>query len=82
MDFLPHLDTSLRSFRFGAEEVGLIGSRFYVREFLAKESAPYTVRANLNFDMLGSPNFKRILYAATSCPENVRDGCRASKVSR
>lgn len=39
---------------WGAEEVGLLGSRHYVRTLSEKEKCK--IVANLNFDMLASPN--------------------------
>ena len=35
----------------------------------------YTIAANLNYDMLGSPNYMRQLYTGESCPEQARNGC-------
>lgn len=42
---------------YGAEEEGLLGSYFYVRSLDAAEKS--RVALNLNFDMLGSPNYMR-----------------------
>ena len=42
---------------YGAEEEGLLGSTFYVKSLTSEEKAK--VALNLNFDMLGSPNFIR-----------------------
>jgi Zn-dependent M28 family amino/carboxypeptidase len=60
---------------FGAEEIGLVGSRHFVRD-LVDPATPtlHNVVANLNFDMLGSPNYVRILYKGDSCPESTRVG--------
>ena len=48
---------------WGAEEIGLLGSRHFVRSYVAARASPepwqYTIAANLNFDMLGSPNYIR-----------------------
>jgi Zn-dependent M28 family amino/carboxypeptidase len=45
---------------WGAEELGLLGSQHYVDTLTdAQRSRIY---ANLNFDMLGSPNFVRLVY--------------------
>ena len=46
---------------FGAEERGLLGSRFYVNS-LATAGTLNEVMLNLNFDMIGSPNFARFVY--------------------
>lgn len=57
-------DCSLRRrIRFawwGAEEVGLLGSNHYVEELSPEERA--THRFYLNFDMIGSPNYARLIY--------------------
>jgi Zn-dependent M28 family amino/carboxypeptidase len=45
---------------WGAEEKGLLGSEHYVSTLPADELAK--IKANLNFDMLGSPNFVRFVY--------------------
>ena len=50
----------LRFAFWGAEENGLIGSTQYVAQLTAGERAD--ILANLNFDMLASPNFARLVY--------------------
>jgi Zn-dependent M28 family amino/carboxypeptidase len=45
---------------WGAEEQGLHGSTFYVNDLSAREQKEIAV--NLNFDMIGSPNFVRFVY--------------------
>jgi Zn-dependent M28 family amino/carboxypeptidase len=45
---------------WGAEESGLIGSTRYVEGLSAEDAAK--IGLNLNFDMLGSPNFVRFVY--------------------
>ena len=45
---------------WGAEESGLVGSQFYV-DSLTKKQVKNTA-VNLNFDMVGSPNFVRFVY--------------------
>jgi Zn-dependent M28 family amino/carboxypeptidase len=45
---------------WGAEESGLVGSSFYVST-LSKRDIKNTA-LNLNFDMIGSPNFVRFVY--------------------
>ena len=52
-----------RAVRFafwGAEESGLLGSEHYVTTLPADELGQ--IYANLNFDMVGSPNFVRFVY--------------------
>jgi Zn-dependent M28 family amino/carboxypeptidase len=45
---------------WGAEESGLIGSQFYVDSLTKRELKNTAV--NLNFDMVGSPNYVRFVY--------------------
>ena len=45
---------------WGAEEAGLIGSEHYVSELTKRQIKDIAV--NLNFDMLGSPNYARFVY--------------------
>jgi Zn-dependent M28 family amino/carboxypeptidase len=45
---------------WGAEEEGLHGSTFYVNQLSARDQKDIAV--NLNFDMIGSPNFVRFVY--------------------
>jgi len=55
---------------WGAEEIGLLGSRYFVST-LSDPTSFYTFNntiLNLNFDMLGSPNYIRYVYNATTIP--------------
>jgi len=45
---------------WGAEEEGLLGSEFYVSQLTKREIKD--IALNLNFDMVGSPNFVRFVY--------------------
>lgn len=45
---------------WGAEEAGLLGSQHYVDNLSAREIKD--IALNLNFDMIGSPNFVRFVY--------------------
>jgi Zn-dependent M28 family amino/carboxypeptidase len=45
---------------WGAEESGLRGSKHYVSQLSGEERAD--IALNLNFDMLGSPNYVRFVY--------------------
>ena len=45
---------------WGAEEAGLLGSQYYVDNLSNAQLA--NIYANLNFDMLGSPNYVRFVY--------------------
>lgn len=58
--------TPRRKVRFafwGAEELGLLGSEYYVQQLGTDVRDLY---ANLNFDMLGSPNYVRFVYDGDS----------------
>jgi Zn-dependent M28 family amino/carboxypeptidase len=46
---------------WGAEEAGLVGSTAYVQQLVANGTIGQ-IEANLNFDMVGSPNFVRFVY--------------------
>lgn len=50
----------LRFMWYGAEEFGLLGSRFYVNSLSPAEQGQ--IELMLNFDMIGSPNFVRFVY--------------------
>lgn len=45
---------------WGAEESGLYGSEYYVSRLSAKDIK--NIALNLNFDMIGSPNYARFVY--------------------
>lgn len=45
---------------WGAEESGLLGSQYYVDNLSKREIKD--IALNLNFDMIGSPNFVRFVY--------------------
>ena len=45
---------------WGAEELNLLGSQFYVGDLTDAQAED--IALNLNFDMLGSPNFVRFVY--------------------
>ncbi len=45
---------------WGAEESGLLGSEYYVANLSKREIK--NISLNLNFDMIGSPNFVRFVY--------------------
>jgi Zn-dependent M28 family amino/carboxypeptidase len=51
---------------WGAEESGLLGSEHYVANLGDAELAD--IFANLNFDMLGSPNYVRFVYDGDGSP--------------
>ncbi len=54
---------------WGAEELGLLGSRHYVQRLTEDEVGE--ISAYLNFDMVGSPNFVRDVYEGPDLTEEV-----------
>jgi Zn-dependent M28 family amino/carboxypeptidase len=54
-------DNRLRFAFWGAEEAGLVGSTAYVADQVESGDID-DIEANLNFDMIGSPNFVRFVY--------------------
>jgi len=52
---------------WGAEELGLLGSQYYVNNLFENNITEYkNIALNLNFDMLGSPNYHLGIYNASS----------------
>jgi Zn-dependent M28 family amino/carboxypeptidase len=54
---------------WGAEEIGLLGSKHYVDQLPQQEISD--ISAYLNFDMVGSPNFVRNVYEGPDATEEV-----------
>lgn len=55
-----HPQNKVRFAWWGAEESGLVGSTFYVNSLSDEERRK--IKAYLNFDMIGSPNFGNFIY--------------------
>ena len=62
----PH--NQIRFAWWGAEEAGLVGSTAYVADLIESGEID-DVEANLNFDMLSSPNFVRFVYDGDNSTE-------------
>ncbi|MGH8892553.1 MAG: M20/M25/M40 family metallo-hydrolase [Actinomycetes bacterium] len=60
---------------WGAEEFGLLGSRAYVADLPPAERAKIVM--NLNFDMIGSPNYVRFIYDGDNSAFPVGPGAAA-----
>jgi Zn-dependent M28 family amino/carboxypeptidase len=58
---------------WGAEEAGLVGSTAYVED-LVESGEIDDIEANLNFDMLASPNFVRFVYDGDNSTGEGEDG--------
>ncbi|OAQ27315.1 Zn-dependent exopeptidase [Linnemannia elongata AG-77] len=54
---------------WGAEEIGLLGSRHYVRELVKDQEAKDKIAMNMNFDMLASPNYVPYVHDGKTAPE-------------
>jgi Zn-dependent M28 family amino/carboxypeptidase len=60
LGYTKKLQRQVRFAFWGAEELGLLGSQHYVDSLSDAQLAK--IYANLNFDMLGSPNYVRFVY--------------------
>lgn len=66
-DHEKKLENKIRFCWFGAEELGLLGSEFYVSNLNKTNPAELAnIAVMLNFDMIGSPNFMRGVYNGSS----------------
>eukprot|EP01120_Amphizonella_sp_Union-15-10_P001666 TRINITY_DN11817_c0_g1_i1.p1 TRINITY_DN11817_c0_g1~~TRINITY_DN11817_c0_g1_i1.p1 ORF type:complete len:527 (-),score=96.50 TRINITY_DN11817_c0_g1_i1:54-1634(-) len=77
--FNPH--HKLRFCWWGAEELGLLGSYFYVKDLIQNNREEFNnIVLNLNFDMIASPNFERGIYDANSGVTDFPDVVNASSI--
>ncbi len=60
LNYLNKLQRQVRFAFWGAEEASLVGSTYYVDSLTENQRAK--IYANLNFDMIGSPNYVRFVY--------------------
>jgi Zn-dependent M28 family amino/carboxypeptidase len=60
LKYTKKLQRQVRFAFWGAEELGLLGSEHYVNSLTEAQRAK--IYANLNFDMVGSPNYVRFVY--------------------
>jgi len=60
LKYTKKLQRQVRFAFWGAEELNLLGSQYYVDHLTDAQRAK--IYANLNFDMLGSPNYVRFVY--------------------
>jgi Zn-dependent M28 family amino/carboxypeptidase len=65
---------------WGAEESGLIGSEFYVNGLTKKQQQD--IALNLNFDMVGSPNFVRFVYDGDGSDTPVKGPTGSANIER
>jgi Zn-dependent M28 family amino/carboxypeptidase len=67
------IENKVRFAWWGAEEVGLLGSTYYVNE-INKTGEISTIAMNINLDMIGSPNYFRGIYNGSGAEPNIRSG--------
>ena len=60
LKYTKKLQRQVRFAFWGAEEFNLLGSEYYVGQLTESQQAK--IYANLNFDMVGSPNYVRFVY--------------------
>jgi len=65
----------LRFAWWGAEEIGLLGSSYYVTNLTPAEKNQIVL--NINIDMIGSPNYFRGVYNGSSGSDDIRNGSTA-----
>jgi len=70
------LQNQVRFAWFAAEEIGLVGSTYYVNS-LNQTNDIKNIALNLNLDMVGSPNYFRGIYDGSGASANIR---KASQV--
>merc|ERR1712137_906537 len=58
---------------WGAEELGLLGSEYYVQSLTPEEKSK--IQVNLNYDVLASPNFFRGIYNGSEAQEPLVASC-------
>eukprot|EP00339_Tiarina_fusa_P000094 CAMPEP_0117001496 /NCGR_PEP_ID=MMETSP0472-20121206/3479_1 /TAXON_ID=693140 ORGANISM="Tiarina fusus, Strain LIS" /NCGR_SAMPLE_ID=MMETSP0472 /ASSEMBLY_ACC=CAM_ASM_000603 /LENGTH=373 /DNA_ID=CAMNT_0004701529 /DNA_START=360 /DNA_END=1478 /DNA_ORIENTATION=+ len=72
------ISSKIRFAWWGAEELGLLGSTYYVENLSVAEKNQILV--NLNYDMLASPNFFRGVYNGSQAEPPITQSC--SKVTQ
>lgn len=70
------MENQVRFAWFGAEELGLLGSKAYVKS-LVQTDGVRDIAAMVNYDMLGSPNFFRGIYNGSEGAEHIRTASEA-----
>ncbi|KAF9940619.1 Leucyl aminopeptidase yscIV [Mortierella alpina] len=56
---------------WGAEEIGLLGSRHFVRELVKDPKSKKLIAMNMNFDMLASPNYVPYVHDGKTAPKDL-----------
>lgn len=68
--------TGVRFGWWGAEEIGLIGSDYYVDRLVENPTEFNKLVAYFNYDMEAGPNYVRFIYDAETAPEDAKYGSR------
>ena len=68
-----HIKNQVRFAWWAAEEIGLMGSRHYVRELLKTPEEAAKLLVYANHDMLASPNYIPYIYDGASVPAETRE---------
>jgi len=70
-----HQKNKVRFAWWGAEEIGLLGSNFYVTNLAETNTAELArIALNLNFDMIASPNYFRGVYNGSQSTASILEG--------
>jgi len=73
------LKSPINKIRFAwwaGEELGLLGSRHYINDLVNNNPEELEkIALNINFDMLGSPNFAYGIYNGSTASSAIRDKC-------
>ena len=77
LKYTKKLQRQVRFAFWGAEENGTLGSEYYVDHLTDNQRAK--IYANLNFDMVASPNYVRFVYDGDGSDT---PGCRAARIRR
>jgi len=68
----------LRFAWWGAEEIGLVGSNYYVTDLVNNNPEELDrIAGYLNFDMEAGPNYIRMIYDGSTAPEAAQNGSMA-----
>jgi len=70
------INTGVRFAWWGAEEIGLIGSEYYVDKLAEDQEEFERLIAYFNYDMEASPNYVRFIYDAETSTEPAKTGSR------
>lgn len=61
---------------WGAEEIGLLGSKYYVDDLVTKPQELEQLLGYYNYDMEAGPNYVRFVYDADTAPAQAKSGSK------